>query len=81
MAIATVVTRGYGNGTFAGSIALVVGHGFKSLPTDVPDDLCITFGQIDPTLAATIGQLDKTITMTEGQLTETIFVIDGQLGC
>jgi len=28
MAIRTVVTRGYGNGTFSGTIALVVTHGY-----------------------------------------------------
>lgn len=28
MAIRTVVTRGYGNGTFNGTIALVVTHGY-----------------------------------------------------
>ena len=36
MAIRTVVTRGYGNGTFNGTIALVVLRGYATNPTGVP---------------------------------------------
>lgn len=36
MAIRTICTRGYGNGTFSGTIALVVLRGYATNPTGVP---------------------------------------------
>lgn len=46
MAIRTVVTRGYGNGTFNGTIALVVLRGYISSAAIVPSTTGnIIFGQ------------------------------------
>jgi hypothetical protein len=70
MAIATILTRGYGNGTFTGSIGLVVTRGYLAdAQSPSPVDITAT-GRIDRSVTV-IGSIQRTKSIT-GAVTRSI---------
>ena len=52
MAISTVVTRGFGNGTFTGTIALVVTRGYLGIVFNLIDNDDVALGAILNSISA-----------------------------
>lgn len=68
MAIRTVVTRGYGNGTFTGTIALVVTRGYAiGAAVDTPDGRRFAIAANDREIA--VASEDRTIAIPARDVT------------
>ena len=76
MAIRTVVTRGYGNGTFNGTIALVVTRGYAIGTDATPAPIQLANATLDGTVAVS-GTLDGFATLLLPNVA-TGPVLDGQ---
>ena len=76
MAIRTVVTRGFGNGTFNGTIALVVTMGYAILALAEPANIQLVSMTLDGQAAVTLtldGEAASSMTL-DGKTAESVTV-------
>lgn len=75
MSIASVVTGGYGNGTFLGTIPLVVTGGYGiGEPVEPPVLICTFAGLISNQIAAVNGLIVQETTAVAGEITDTLAI-------